>query len=582
MKMSDVPAIVNINQPQIVDRWYQTEAVEAFLSFVMRERDPLRNPVLVLPTGTGKSVIIARIIQRALTQWSDTRVLMLSHVGELVRQDAEKLAMVWPKAQIGICSATLGSKDTATQILFGNVQSVAPILKRNPSALGQRHLIIIDECHLLSDDDNSQYRQVISALRGQRSTMRVLGLSATPYRIKGGLLTQQKNAIFTDIIYDLSKQINRLISEGYLSAIKTLRTAQFIDLTGVKTRAGEYSKDDINRVLTSGDTLEEACKFIRNIGQTQKRRAWLVFVTGIDAGERAASYLKALGVSVAAVNSSHPSEENEQAMRDFRSGALTCLVSADQLTTGFDAPNIDLIGMLRPTKSTSLHVQMIGRGLRVAPGKTDCLVLDFARNIERLGPINAPYIPEPSERKSGDKAKRAAQVKICPHCEMYVDIHATECPYCGTKFATCLEADGLDAEVLSSRDEANVGIKPEKGNSIVVIHAKHGRRHVGSSGVPCFDLSYSYEHRGKVRNIHIYMCFEHQGRIRSKASDLWQFYGGQLPAPMTSAEAVQRINELKSPVAFEIKMRNFYQNRLSDEIIKVFWPEDLQRQGGAA
>lgn len=574
--MSDVPADVKLAGSQITERWYQTEAVEAFLKFVTSERDPARNPVLVLPTGTGKSVIIARIIQRALTQWSETRVLMLSHVGELVRQDAEKLAMVWPEAQIGICSATLGSKDTETQILFGNVQSVAPILRRNPSALGQRHLIIIDECHMLSDDESSQYRQVIKALRGQRPTMRVLGLSATPYRMKGGLLTQQKDAIFTDIVYDLSRQINRLISEGFLSPIKTLRTEAFIDLKGVRVRGGEYSKDDINRILSSGDMLEEACKMIASVGTVQGRRSWLVFVTGIDAGERAAKILQGLEVKAAAVNSTHTVEENEQSMTAFRRGEMTCLVSADQLTTGFDAPNIDLIGMLRPTKSTALHVQMLGRGLRVAPGKTDCLVLDFARNIERLGPINAPYIPDPAERRAGKKRERAALVKVCPGCGMYVDINVTECPFCGMRFVTRLESDGLDAEALSSRDLVTVDLEPEKGHSIVVISGQSCRRHVGSTQIPCLDFALHYEHRGRSRKIHVYMCLQHTGRARQKASLLWQSYGGALPVPATVSEALSRAGELHAPAACEIKMRNFYKNRLSDEIIRVFWPEDLK------
>lgn len=567
-----------MNMPQtktkIIDRWYQTEAVESFLSFVQSERDPARNPVLVLPTGTGKSIIIARIIQRAITRWSDTRVLMLSHVGELVRQDAEKLALVWPEAQIGICSATLGSKDTQTQILFGNVQSVAPILRRNPAALGQRHLIIIDECHMLSDKDSSQYRQVIETLRTQRPTMRVLGLSATPYRMRGGLLTQQKNAIFTDIIYDLSQQINRLISEGFLSPIKTLRTERFVDLNGVKTRAGEYSKDDINRVLASGDMLEAACGMIASVGKAQGRHSWLVFVTGIDAGERAAGFLRACGVDARAVNSSHDTAENEQAMSAFRRGEVTCLVSADQLTTGFDAPNIDLIGMLRPTKSTALHVQMIGRGLRVAPGKTDCLVLDFARNIERLGPINAPFIPEPSERRPGPKKERAARVKVCPGCGAYVELRAAECPYCGMKFAAQLEADGLDAEVLSHRPRlVDISVKPTMGCSIVSIIGKSAKKHVGSSGIPCIDYALQYEHRGKTRAIHVYLCLEHKGRVHQKAAQLWAFYGGSLPAPLTAAEGLKRIQELRAPVACEIRMRNFYQNRLSDQLIRVFWPE---------
>lgn len=550
----------------IVDRWYQTEAVDAFYSFVKTNRDPARNPVLVLPTGTGKSIIIARVIQRALQKWSETRVLMLSHVGELVRQDADKLQAVWPDAPIGICSATLGAKDTNAPILFGNVQSVAGILRRTPDALGERYLIIIDECHMLSENENSMYRRVIDTLRAKRPSMRVLGLSATPYRMKGGLLTQQENAVFTDIIYDLSRQFDRLIDEGFLCPIVTLRTEAFINLEGVRTRAGEYSKEDIAKVLSEGDVLEQSCKIIAAYGQRQERKSWLVFVSGIMEGERTAAILKELGVNAIAVNSSHSQEENDAAMSDFRAGKVKCLVSADQLTTGFDAPNIDLIGMLRPTKSVGLYIQMLGRGLRICEGKTNCLVLDFARNIERLGPINDPHIPQPGEKKN--KGNDKPIMKVCPECGAYCRTFDRNCPNCGHVFEIkSLTADGLDALAIAK----TIGKTPAKGNSIVLVTGHQMRKHVGPSGVPCIDCAFQYEDKGRIRAIHVYMCFGHKGRALEKAKIMWRSYKGQTPAPSSVEEALKRQGELQSPLAFEIKKRNFYQHRLSDEIIDVIW-----------
>lgn len=239
-------------------RWYQQEACDAFWQFVETNHDASRNPVLVLPTGTGKSVIIAYIIQHAVKTWNNTRVLMLTHVGELVKQNAGKLSSLWPEADIGICSATLGHKDTENSIIFGNVQSVAPLLKRDANAFGVRNLIVIDECHMLSEDENSQYRQVIAALKKLRPQMRVLGLSATPYRMKGGYLTEQKNAVFTDIVYDLNSQFERLISEGYLAPVTTLKTKPHVDLTGVGTRAGDYKLDELQKACGDDAMLKNS------------------------------------------------------------------------------------------------------------------------------------------------------------------------------------------------------------------------------------------------------------------------------------------------------------------------------------
>lgn len=348
-------------------RWYQQEACDAFWQFVETNHDASRNPVLVLPTGTGKSVIIAYIIQHAVKTWDNIRVLMLTHVGELVKQNAGKLSSIWPEADIGICSATLGHKDTENSIIFGNVQSVAPLLKRDANAFGMRNLIVIDECHMLSEDENSQYRQVIAALKKLRPQMRVLGLSATPYRMKGGYLTEQKNAVFTDIVYDLNSQFERLISEGYLAPVTTLKTKPHVDLTGVGTRAGDYKLDELQKAC--GDDAMLKNSLVEVVKRSSGRRAWIVFIAGIENCNKCAQLLREMSISAYAVNSSFSAEENATKIEAFRKGEIRCLVSADQLTTGFDVPQVDLIAMLRPTKSPGLYVQMIGRGLRPAEGK---------------------------------------------------------------------------------------------------------------------------------------------------------------------------------------------------------------------
>lgn len=551
-------------------RWYQQEACDAFWKFVETVHDASRNPVLVLPTGTGKSVIIAYIIQRAVQTWKGVKVLMLTHVGELVKQNAGKLSTIWPEADIGICSATLGHKDTENSIIFGNVQSVAPLLKRDPNVFGQRNLIVIDECHMLSEDENSQYRQVIAALKKLRPQMRVLGLSATPYRMKGGYLTEQKNAVFTDIVYDLNSQFERLIREGYLAPVTTLKTKPHVDLTGVGTRAGDYKLDELQKAC--GDDAMLKNSLVEVIKRSSGRKAWIVFIAGIENCNKCAQILREMSVSAYAVNSSFSTEENAAKIEAFRKGEIRCLISADQLTTGFDVPQVDLIAMLRPTKSPGLYVQMIGRGLRPAEGKKDCLVLDFARNIERLGPINNPYIRARTEKKAS--SKQQAPVRTCPGCQAYIPVQATVCPHCGQKIERNLELE-LQAGVLIER---TFGHQPKPGRKIATVISVDYTEYKSVSGNVSFCAVYTCIVGGKKRTIKKWLAFNQKKTSIGylEATKSWRelsSYPYKL-VPLSVEEAMQRTSELKTPLGLEFIPRNFYFGSKFDEVTEFLFNEE--------
>lgn len=549
-------------------RWYQQEACDAFWQFVETNHDASRNPVLVLPTGTGKSVIIAYIIQRAVQTWQGVKVLMLTHVGELVKQNAGKLSSIWPEADIGICSATLGHKDTENSIVFGNVQSVAPLLKRDANAFGQRNLIVIDECHMLSEDENSQYRQVIAALKKLRPQMRVLGLSATPYRMKGGYLTEQKNAVFTDIVYDLNSQFERLIKEGYLAPVTTEWTKPHVDLTGVGTRAGDYKLDELQKAC--GDDAMLKSSLVEVIKRSSGRKAWIVFIAGIENCNKCAQILREMSVSAYAVNSSFSTEENAAKIEAFRKGEIRCLISADQLTTGFDVPQVDLIAMLRPTKSPGLYVQMIGRGLRPAEGKKDCLVLDFARNIERLGPINAPFIRARTAAKKAT-TKQQAPVRVCPGCNAYIPVQATVCPHCGQRIERNLELE-LKAGVLIER---TFGHQPKPGRKIATVISVDYTKYTSASGNVSFCAVYTCIVGGKKRTLKKWMAFNQKtttiGYKEAVKSWLVLSNYSYKPMPVSVDEACQRANELKTPLGLEFIPRNFYFGSKFDEITEFLF-----------
>lgn len=551
-------------------RWYQQEACDAFWQFVETNHDASRNPVLVLPTGTGKSVIIAYIIQHAVKTWDNIRVLMLTHVGELVKQNADKLSSIWPEADIGICSATLGHKDTENSIIFGNVQSVAPLLKRDANAFGIRNLIVIDECHMLSEDENSQYRQVIAALKKLRPQMRVLGLSATPYRMKGGYLTEQKNAVFTDIAYDLNSQFERLIKEGYLAPVTTLKTKPHVDLTGVGTRAGDYKLDELQKAC--GDDAMLKNSLVEVVKRSSGRRAWIVFIAGIENCNKCAQLLREMSVSAYAVNSSFSAEENATKIEAFRKGEIRCLISADQLTTGFDVPQVDLIAMLRPTKSPGLYVQMIGRGLRPAEGKKDCLVLDFARNIERLGPINNPFIRARTEKKAS--SKQQAPVRSCPGCQAYIPVQATVCPHCGQKIERNLELE-LKAGVLIER---TFGHQPKPGRKIATVISVDYTEYKSVSGNVSFCAVYTCIVGGKKRTIKKWLAFNQKKTSIGylEAAKAWKelsCYPYKL-VPLSVEEAMKRTSELKTPLGLEFIPRNFYFGSKFDEVTEFLFTEE--------
>ena len=551
-------------------RWYQQEACDAFWQFVETNHDASRNPVLVLPTGTGKSVIIAYIIQHAVKTWDNIRVLMLTHVGELVKQNADKLSSIWPEADIGICSATLGHKDTENSIIFGNVQSVAPLLKRDANAFGMRNLIVIDECHMLSEDENSQYRQVIAALKKLRPQMRVLGLSATPYRMKGGYLTEQKNAVFTDIVYDLNSQFERLIKEGYLAPVTTLKTKPHVDLTGVGTRAGDYKLDELQKAC--GDDAMLKNSLVEVVKRSSGRRAWIVFIAGIENCNKCAQLLREMSVSAYAVNSSFSAEENATKIEAFRKGEIRCLISADQLTTGFDVPQVDLIAMLRPTKSPGLYVQMIGRGLRPAEGKKDCLVLDFARNIERLGPINNPFIRARTEKKAS--SKQQAPVRSCPGCQAYIPVQATVCPHCGQKIERNLELE-LKAGVLIER---TFGHQPKPGRKIATVISVDYTEYKSVSGNVSFCAVYTCIVGGKKRTIKKWLAFNQKKTSIGylEAAKTWKelsCYSYKL-VPLSVEEAMKRTSELKTPLGLEFIPRNFYFGSKFDEVTEFLFTEE--------
>lgn len=410
-------------------RQYQLDAVNSVFNYFFNGGKG--NPVLAMPTGSGKAWVATEFIRRALTGWPNQRMLYLVHVKELVEQSYKTMLKIWPLAPAGVHSAGLKQRDTLAPIIFGGVASVA----KKISEFGHVDVIVIDEAHMLSTNENSMYQKIIFELKKVNPFLKVVGLSATPFRLGQGMITDA--GVFTDICFDITgyKEFNKLIADGYLAPLIPKRTKTELDISNVEIQNGDFVQNQLQIAVDKAEITHAALKEM--IAAGHDRKSWLVFASGVDHADHIEQQLNSFGIPTAAVHSKMPTEERDKRILDFKSGKLRCAVSMGVLTTGFDHPPIDLIGMLRPTMSPGLWVQMLGRATRPSPGKTNALVLDFAGNTPRLGPINDPVIPKRKGKSTGE-----IPIRICEDekmesgigCGTYNHLSARVCDGCGAKF----------------------------------------------------------------------------------------------------------------------------------------------------
>ena len=400
-------------------RDYQSRSIEMLYSWIENNKG---HPCVVMPTGSGKSHVIAALCKDALQSWPETRVLMLTHVKELIEQNAEKMRLHWPGAPMGIYSASVGKRQLGEPITFAGIQSV----RDKAQQIGHVDLIIIDECHLVNHKDEGGYRKLISELTAINPAIRIIGYSATPYRLGHGLITD-KPALFDDLIEPVS--IEELVFKGYLATLRSKVTKAKLDTTGVHKRGGEFIESELQAAVDTDDNNQRVVREI--IELAGDRKAWLLFCTGVKHAHHVAEVLRQRGVAAECVTGETPKKERERLLSEFKAGRLRALTNANVLTTGFDYPDIDLIAMLRPTMSPGLYVQMAGRGMRIKSHTDHCLVLDFAGVVAMHGPITAVQPP----RKAGD-GNGEAPVKACPVCHELCALSARQCPACGHVFVS--------------------------------------------------------------------------------------------------------------------------------------------------
>jgi len=524
---------------------HQDEARDAVFQYYAK--GGTGNPVVAMPGGTGKSLVIAEFCKFVMQRWPRQRIMMLTHVKELIQQNAEKIRSQWPQVPLGVFSAGLGERDTHFPIIYGGVGSVVNCIE----AFGWRDLLIVDEAHLIAPKENSDYQKIIAGLKLINPRLKVIGFTATPWRMGQGMITD--GGMFTDICYDLCsiENFNKLLDDGFLSPLIPKHTKEFLDTSKVKITAGEFNKHDLQEAVDKEDITYKAC--FEACEEGYDRLCWLVFASGITHAEHVAKILQSMGIDAAAVHSKMPTKQADDLILKYRTGQLRCLVNYGKLTTGFDHPPIDLIVHLRPTMSTALWVQMLSRGTRPssATRKENCLVLDFARNTIRLGPINDPVIPR--KRVKGS-IPGVAPVRICPACGVYNHARATICCACGVTFPKNEKLVAYAGTEELIRRETPV-IKEFEVKNVVY------NRHVKPGSPPMIRAQYFC---GLQRFSEV-ICFEHGGYVARKARQWWQQVTGLFVSPPTTDEALKYIAQLKKPKTIRVQTNRKYPEIISHE-----------------
>ncbi len=384
-------------------RDYQQQAVKNAVEFFKKDRSPA---VIVLPTGAGKSLVIAELARIARG-----RVLVLAHVKELVEQNHAKYQSYGLEA--GIYSAGLGQKDHSQKVIFGSIQSVA---RASDEFFNDFSLLVIDECHRVAEEGSTQYQEVIAKLRDKNPQLCILGLTATPYRLGlgwiyelsfAGEVKSRKKRFFKQCVFELP--LSYMIKNHFLTVpVKIDIPVTCYDFSEITEGDRPYTESEIENVLKGQKRLTPL--IIRNIidiTERYERQGVMIFSATVSHAEEIMSYLPQGDARLVLGDTSH--DERDRIIEDFKKKKFKYIVNVSVLTTGFDAPHVDVIAILRPTESNALYQQIVGRGLRLSDDKKDCYVLDYT------GVDHDIYMPEIDEKRP---AKDTVPVLVsCPVCD---------------------------------------------------------------------------------------------------------------------------------------------------------------------
>lgn len=456
------------------------------------------HPVISLPTGSGKALCLA-----ALCQALPGRLLQTTHVKELVQQNAEELLRYDPTQEVGIYSAGLERRETHQRIIIGGVQSIYTRMLQLQER-GMFQYILIDEVHRCAprDAEAKMYSAVFAACpKAQR-----IGLTATPYRLDGGIIYGKPDSWFDVLAHETGM---RMLTPEYLAPLRGVLTAHDMDTTGVRSRQGDFVTGDLSQVACNEDLVEETITELCWLAR--KRHRWLLFCVDVAHTNIVTEALRAKGIAVGTITGETSSDDRAAVLRAFRAGSIQALTNCQVLTTGYNCPSIDCIAVIRPTQSKALFLQMIGRGSRKSEGKKDCSILDYGGNTERFTPLDDVWDIHKSPQRVEKEAKAEAHRKRARQLA-----HDTE--------ASLLDPMGEDTPSLTIPVDA-------------VYYELAASRNPGQPGKSL--LKVTYQLRSAVHKwATAWVCNEYIGGARFHAAQ-W-FARRKTPMPNTAQEAYEQ------------------------------------------
>lgn len=496
-------------------RPYQDQAKHAVYDH-LRMRDD--NPCVVIPTAGGKTPVMASICKDSVGQWNG-RVLILAHVKELLEQSADKLRAVCPEIEFGVYSAGLKRRDTRNPVIVAGIQSVY----RRACELESFDLVMVDEAHLIPAEGEGMYRQFLADAKVVNPALRIVGFTATPFRLKTGPICTP-DGFLNHVCFEVG--VRELIRDGYLCPLLTKAGINKAAFNQLHVRGGEFVADEVEDLMDDQRLVEAACG--ETVGYAGDRKAVLIFASGIKHGQHIVRVLEEQhGIQCGFVTGETPTKERDEILGRFRRGDLKFLCNVNVLTTGFDAPHIDCVALVRPTLSPGLYYQMVGRGFRLHPSKLNCLVLDFGGNVLRHGPVDDLRI-KPVANGEGE-----APAKECPECLALIAAGYATCPQCGHVFPPPErkkhEAKASEAGILSGQV---TDTDYEVRDTIYSVHTKR-------DAPPDAPKTMRVEYRLGLNHWHSeYICFEHDGYARQKAVGWWKQRSPD-PVPDTAQRGVE-------------------------------------------
>lgn len=543
-------------------RPYQARCKTAFYDYY--ERGNGKNGLIVVPTAGGKSLIIGGLATEIVQKWNSQRILILSHVQELIEQNASKVMLCWSNAPAGVYSAGLGKRHAHHPIITASIQSVY----KKSFLLGHRDLVFIDEAHLLQPGMMGMYGKLLSELMEINPRLKVCGFTATDYRADSGALTGGEDALFNDVIIEIS--IQELLEEGYLTP--PIGKGQLIqaDMKGVKIDSGtqDFNMQQMAARFGTDEFIKAALD--NDMPFLEGRKSIAIFCPTVEIAERVADELTARGIACESLDGEMSKDIRRDKLERFRNYQLRALASVGVITTGTDIPNIDCLILWRAMAGSGLYKQIFGRGFRVMytagydletregrlnaikfGPKPNFLILDHGGNLERHGAITHVSRPEPREK--GERRKIIpSKVRICEACRTAWPLEVTICGLCETVLVNARDAtaslsvEASDAEVMGtpfSRGEIAQWFNVDE-----VRYSRHQKA-------------------GKPDSLKVtYYCgilqFNEWIAIEAKLANTKKWWGARTmaPYPETVMDALKVTKTLKAPLRVQVwKRKEFYE-----------------------